>query len=185
MDLTDFSSAPASGPLERSCGDCTLCCKVYNMPELEKSAGQWCRHCVPGQGCGIHDTRPEVCRAFFCLWIRDDTLPDYWKPNRSKMVLSPFPGNGFIYVQVDPGQPKAWMREPYRSDLARLSKKLLAQRLHVLVFVNDEATLIMEDQAIPLGKMRPQDGFKVQMRPTPQGMRYFAERVPAKDAMPG
>ena len=35
----------------RECGSCSLCCKVYNVPEIEKPAGKWCRHCTPGKGC--------------------------------------------------------------------------------------------------------------------------------------
>jgi hypothetical protein len=175
MDLVNSSSAAP----QRQCGECSLCCKVYAIPEIDKPASDWCRHCTPGQGCAIHDSLPAQCSAFFCQWMIEPSMPEHWKPSRSKMVVTRFPGNGFLYVQVDPGQPKAWLREPYFSDLARWSKQFLAQRSHVLVFVKDEATLIMEDQAIPLGRMRPEDGFKVQMRPTPQGMRYVAERVPA------
>jgi hypothetical protein len=44
---------------ERSCGDCTLCCKVMAVEALGKPAGSWCSHCKPGRGCLIYETRPE------------------------------------------------------------------------------------------------------------------------------
>ena len=87
-----------------------------------------------------------------------------------------FPSTGFIYVQVDPGQPRAWTREPYRSELARWSGQLLKSGRHLLVFVNDDATLIIENEAVPLGRMTPGEGFRVGRRMTPQGMRYTVER---------
>ena len=55
----------------RACGDCTLCCKVMAIEELAKPAGQWCRHCKPGRGCLIYDSRPAECSAFDCLWLID------------------------------------------------------------------------------------------------------------------
>jgi hypothetical protein len=40
--------------MTRSCGSCTLCCKL--MPVLlddgeDKPAGEWCKHCTKGVGC--------------------------------------------------------------------------------------------------------------------------------------
>ena len=37
LDPAATVSAPAPG---RSCGTCTLCCKVFDVPALEKLAGQ-------------------------------------------------------------------------------------------------------------------------------------------------
>jgi hypothetical protein len=34
----------------RSCGTCSLCCKLYEISELNKPARVWCRHCRPRQG---------------------------------------------------------------------------------------------------------------------------------------
>src|SRR5436305_14221849 len=43
----------------RSCGDCTLCCKLLSITELEKPIGKWCPHCEIGKGCKIYDCRPQ------------------------------------------------------------------------------------------------------------------------------
>src|SRR5262249_20143690 len=34
--------------LQRQCGDCSLCCKLLNVPEVGKPANDWCPHCRPG-----------------------------------------------------------------------------------------------------------------------------------------
>jgi hypothetical protein len=160
----------------RECGTCTLCCKVYHVAEIGKVAGKWCAHCTPGTGCAIYATRPGQCRDFNCLWLTEVEIPPIWKPERSKMVLSIFPLNGFIYVQVDPGAPSAWRKQPYYDQLHRWAEVNLQKRRHILVFVNDEATLIMPGQDVPLGKMKPTDGFAVRQTFGPGGIAYEVTR---------
>jgi hypothetical protein len=175
MSLSKKDKAPFLAP-DRSCGTCTLCCKVFHIPELDKPAGAWCRNCVQGAGCGIHATRPSQCRDFFCLWLMDGSMPAEWKPERSKMVLSLFPANGFIYAQVDPGSPQAWRKAPYYDALRRWAKELIERGRHVIVFVNDHATLIMPEEAVPLGKMAATDNFKIERAFGPNGPTYRVAR---------
>lgn len=95
----------------RTCGDCTLCCKVMGITELKKPAGTWCEHCAPGVGCKIYKDRPSSCAGFECLWLQGSpaTVPDELKPNRCKAVIVPMkePFQGFV-VHADPGYPTAW-----------------------------------------------------------------------------
>ena len=116
LDPAHFASQPAPG---RACGTCTLCCKVYDVPALDKPAGQWCGHCKPGRGCGIHLTRPDHCRSFHCLWMTETWLGPEWKPERSKIVLSIDPATRFLFAQIDPGHAAAWRRDPYYGQLKR------------------------------------------------------------------
>ncbi len=104
-------------------------------------------------------------------------MPPDWKPERSKIVLSVFPDNGFVYAQIDPGSPQAWRKEPYFTDLKRLSANLLRQERHLIVFVNREATLIMPTGPVPMGAMSPNEGFVVRQVFTDAGPGYVAERV--------
>lgn len=64
----------------RSCGTCSLCCTVLRVDELAKPAGRDCVHQRGTRGCGIHATRPAICRAYRCLWLQggleDDERPD-------------------------------------------------------------------------------------------------------------
>ena len=116
-------SAAASG---RKCGICSMCCKLLpiHQLELEKPPGEWCRHCIPGRGCGIYEDRPDVCRGFKCHWLRDGLWGDEWKPNKCKMVLMDGEmtnGQPALRVYVDWGFPGIWRRAPYYQQLINFS----------------------------------------------------------------
>jgi hypothetical protein len=73
--------------LDRSCGSCTLCCRVLEIQALNKPAGVLCRHNT-GTGCGIYTQRPETCARWHCLWRRINALPDTLRPDRSGVMYS-------------------------------------------------------------------------------------------------
>lgn len=156
----------------RECGSCTLCCKVYNVVELGKTAGKWCSHCKPGRGCTIHDSLPSECAAFNCLWKTMPAMPLHWKPDQSKMVLTLHPETNNLHVVVDPGQPSAWTREPYHNQLRGLSKTNMAKGHLVVVLVNELATLILPDQDVALGVLRPEQVISVSLEAGPSGSVY-------------
>lgn len=61
----------------RRCGACNACCTHLSVPTLGKSAGQECPHLKPGVcGCTIHDSRPNECRNFSCVWLDGGFSPD-------------------------------------------------------------------------------------------------------------
>ena len=72
----------------RECGGCTVCCKALkiDVPELKKLAGVLCRHCT-GVGCGIYETRPPVCKEWYCGWRRLPDLDDQWRPDRCGVLI--------------------------------------------------------------------------------------------------
>jgi hypothetical protein len=71
----------------RSCGDCTVCCVAPNIdkPEIQKISGAACRHCAGG-GCAIYETRPPVCRSFYCAWRTVDIFNEDWRPDISGVL---------------------------------------------------------------------------------------------------
>ena len=71
----------------RDCGACTVCCVAPNIdkPEIQKASGAACRHSLCG-GCAIYDTRPPVCRGFYCAWRTVDIFDDEWRPDRSGVL---------------------------------------------------------------------------------------------------
>ena len=71
----------------RDCGGCTVCCVLPNIdkPEIQKQSGARCVHCV-GAGCAIYDSRPEVCRGFYCAWRTVDIFGDAWRPDISGVM---------------------------------------------------------------------------------------------------
>lgn len=73
----------------RSCGECIACCDILTIddPKLKKPAGQVCPN-HDGTGCTIYADRPATCRAWFCLWRRDESLPNTANPAECGVVFS-------------------------------------------------------------------------------------------------
>ncbi|MGI9570000.1 MAG: hypothetical protein ACR2PH_09760 [Desulfobulbia bacterium] len=70
--------------MKRKCGECSICCYIGYIPELEKPTHQWCKN-VKTKSCGscaIHDSKdlPKTCNDYKCLWLRgyggDGDRPD-------------------------------------------------------------------------------------------------------------
>jgi hypothetical protein len=144
---------PDASLSEKSCGECTLCCKVMGIEELEKPAGSWCLHCQPGRGCLIYDKRPTECRSFRCLWLVNDLLDQRWKPSKSRFVLTT--SEDGIEVRCDPGYPDAWRKEPFRSEIREWAISGETHDVTVLVIVNERMILVTPEQEFDLGIVRP------------------------------
>ena len=73
----------------KSCGACSVCCKdlMFDLAGSLKLAGVMCPHCKAPDGCGIHDTRPQVCRAYFCGWHHLPSLGEEWRPEKSEILI--------------------------------------------------------------------------------------------------
>ncbi|WP_406853709.1 hypothetical protein ABEG18_14200 [Alsobacter sp. KACC 23698] len=135
----------------KSCGSCTLCCKVLRVAELDKPAGAWCGHCRKGVGCGVYETRPGECRTFGCLWLADPQFPAELKPERSKVVFALEFGGGRVSAYVDPDYPVAWRRPDILAMLKRMAAVQAGRRGQVIVFVKDRAVAILPDREVDLG----------------------------------
>jgi hypothetical protein len=86
-----MSGEPVFVP-DTSCGECVMCCEWLNIEgeEFSKKAGVLCQHCTVGDsggGCGIYETRPKICRAFFCGWRLIPALGPDWRPDKSKVII--------------------------------------------------------------------------------------------------
>src|SRR5215204_5290339 len=148
-------------------------------PCAARSSTCRCSRSRPGRGCGIHATRPDHCRAFYCLWMTQGWLGSEWKPERSKMVLTIDPDTKFLMVQVDPGNAGAWRQEPYRSHLKQFAASWLKLRRHVVVFVNKTATVVLPDRDVAIGTIEPGDRIVARERQTATGVRVEIEKVRA------
>ena len=97
----------------RSCGDCSMCCKLLPIELYEgqdvKPAGEWCSKWSKRTKCGIYDERPGACREFHCLWRISTYLPNEMRPDKSKVVMAMY-SEGVLIVYVDPKDPDAWQR---------------------------------------------------------------------------
>src|SRR5215475_10884455 len=116
---SDHDSPGLNRPLVpgRTCGSCTLCCKLLVIETLNKPRNRWCDHCDVGHGCRVYDTRPSECRDFNCGFLTLPQLDEAWLPSTAKLVVGLEPGGHTIFVHVDPDRPQAWRGEPFYSRL--------------------------------------------------------------------
>jgi len=136
----------------RSCGTCTMCCKVYAIRELNKPAGQWCVHAQRGSGCTIYDKRPDTCRLFHCMWLVDATLGPEWKPEKAHFVVAlDLLGHEALTISLDPGRPDAWKKEPYYSTIKAWARRFCPESKKVLVIDHRGCvTVVLPDRDVPI-----------------------------------
>lgn len=72
---------------KRSCGGCTACCKVLGIEELSKPPHTPCKHCSLA-GCDIYESRPSVCRNWFCFWRVMEGIPENARPDKIGVIIS-------------------------------------------------------------------------------------------------
>jgi hypothetical protein len=159
-----IKSAAASGPPPpapgKSCGSCTMCCKVYEVPVLSKPANRWCQHCKPGRGCGIWQERPQFCRDFHCRYIVDPNLGPKWRPDICKFVMNYQP-NGTFAITCDPGARHAWRQEPYYIALKRMSLQLLEAGITMYVTDGVSKIIVTPDEDVVACAIDEEPNFRI------------------------
>jgi len=70
----------------KRCGQCTLCCTVVPVAEIEKPRNSPCQHLAHG-GCGIYAFRPRSCKTWSCAWLVTPTMNASWRPDRCHIVI--------------------------------------------------------------------------------------------------
>lgn len=101
----------------RQCGECSLCCKLLGVRELNKPRNKWCEKVRPDKkGCTIWNKEgfPETCGGFKCGWLDREVLPDSMRPDRIHAFITGFTEGAGIAVYVDPGYPLAHRQEPLK-----------------------------------------------------------------------
>lgn len=103
---------------DRDCGACTACCKdlTVESPEFSKPPGILCVHCVAGKGCGIYETRPPVCRVWYCGWRQMPQLGEMWRPDRCEILITAatkhipagYPSEGLTFELVGSLERVTW-----------------------------------------------------------------------------
>lgn len=109
----------------RECGECKVCCKLPSIKELDKPAFKWCDNCnLSGktEGCRIYEDRPDDCYKFACLWIENPHLPEKYRPDKCRVMLT-CPDdleNSIIAWEVVPGAAEKKVMQPiYRFLISR------------------------------------------------------------------
>jgi hypothetical protein len=168
-------------PSGRSCGTCTLCCKVMKISELNKPQGAWCPNCKAGNGCTVYAERPRECRDFNCGYLTNPELGEEWKPSHSKIVVVPVPGGKRIAVHVDPQRPDAWKQEPYYSTLKRWAAMAVANRGQVFVGIGRRTYMIFPDRDVDLGIVAEDEIIASAEQMTPLGIQLEAFKMQKDD----
>lgn len=149
----------------KTCGPCTLCCKVMAVDELAKPGGVTCPHVRAGKGCGVYETRPTACRSFECVWLMDPEMPHRFRPDQTKVVLDQDPSGLRLIARCDPANPQAWRRNPIYGALKGFAADNWGQGKIVLAVAGRRAWLIAPREDIDLGEVGPQADLKVIERP--------------------
>lgn len=173
----------ASNPIipGRSCGTCTLCCKVLSITELKKPQGVWCVHCKPGHGCKIYPDHPTECRNFYCGYLTQAELGTEWKPDRSKIVLVAELEGNRITAYTDPQRPDAWRREPYYSELKRWAEAAAPYRGQIVAATGRHMYMILPNKDVDLGIIGDDDLIVTGERTTPFGVELDAFTIKKDD----
>jgi hypothetical protein len=164
----------------RSCGSCSLCCKVVAVEELAKPIGVWCRHCHRQKGCAIYEARPPSCRMFICQWMLAAELGPEWKPDRAKFAMLKSAGGRHLTVFADPGNPGAWRRSPYYENLKHWAAQGVRNTadLHLLdVMIGPRCIVILPDREVELGDLGPDEMIHLACRNTVAGTVIDASKI--------
>jgi hypothetical protein len=155
----------------RSCGSCTLCCKVFAVPEVDSPRSILCKHCDPGKGCSIHLSRPPVCREFFCNWLLIETLGPEWQPERSKIVLQSVAlagGHQGLSIHADPDFPENWRLPPYYSQIKAWAAKAAQHTMQtgpiyfVVAEIDLRKFLILPNRDLDLGVFQDNESIEIE-----------------------
>ncbi|HWU50057.1 MAG TPA: hypothetical protein VN042_09290 [Asticcacaulis sp.] len=173
------SASPRRADL-KVCGDCNLCCKVYDIPDFEKKAGQTCHH-VRAEGCGIWGLHPQICQDFKCLWLKHDDMNALWRPDVCGFVLRVEPNGTTLAVDVDPDRPRDWRRQLYYDQIKIWSEVMPKNEGLVLVYAPEGLYVITPMEDLFLKAPKRGDILETGMEPSLFGLRPFARVVPARE----
>jgi hypothetical protein len=163
----------------RSCGTCTLCCKILSIAELAKPQGRWCKHCDIGRGCKIYDGRLDECRNFYCGYLTWSMLDRHWLPENSKMVVVSELEGMRIAIHVDPGRPLTWREEPFFSEIKEWSRHAVEEMRQIVVMQGKRAIVIFPDREVDLGTVS--DDERIITAESKTGLRLEALKMKADD----
>ncbi len=71
----------------KTCGECTLCCELLPIGEINKSPNTLCKDCTLNKGCNIYNNRPESCKNFNCSYLTSDDMGESLKPNICNIIF--------------------------------------------------------------------------------------------------
>ena len=88
---------------DRSCGTCHACCDGHLSGEAYGHKFWQGRKCffVNESGCTIYGNHPiSPCKNYKCVWLEDKSIPEWMRPDLSKVILTRETINGIPYVSI-------------------------------------------------------------------------------------
>lgn len=167
----------------RSCGSCTLCCKLMKVSELDKPSGTWCKHVVQGKGCGTYETRPESCRVFLCGYLSTEALGDAWYPGRCKIVV--YANERGITAVIDTSRSEVWREAPYYEQFKSWSRVMSPKGRVMLLKIGTRAVVVLPAEDVDVGVVGPNESFFVDRFEGPAGPQYKVRRERKSTELPG
>jgi hypothetical protein len=169
----------------RTCGSCSMCCKVVDIPEMNKPAGGWCSHCIPGRGCSIYDARPYVCRGAYCEWITCKGLGPEWKPDKAKFLLFKREGGRHLTAHVDVGHAGAWRRSPYYENLkAWAAAGVQKPEMDMVdVMIGERTIVILPDRDVEIGVVAADEVVTLERQMSSQGVTICVRKTKRQPAL--
>lgn len=127
----------ATQDAKRSCGACTLCCTVLRVDELDKLGGTPCAYLRRGgDGCSIHERRPEICRAYRCHWLQGGLEEDD-RPDRLGAVIDLRTASGTPVLEIRQAMPESFERSPRLREIAESFRAIHPVRISDVANVMD------------------------------------------------
>lgn len=139
------------------CADCTACCTVFEIKEIEKPFGKTCKYVGQtgvGKGCTIYMERPIACNHYICLYLDSqrrpevERMPEALRPNVSKVVMGwPFGlDRETLFVYPLPGYEDAWRSGPVSEHL-----RMVLSRGGKIVVVTGETRIALKGDMAVIG----------------------------------
>ena len=81
------------------CGECTLCCTLLAVDDIQKQAGEKCVHC--DNGCAIYESRPDSCKSFYCAYAQMEKVNIALRPDKCGVIFEKI-NDWVVLGSVDP-----------------------------------------------------------------------------------
>ena len=138
--------------MKKDCGECTLCCLVLPIHEVNSKPSELCSHCDLKIGCTIYDTRPTSCINFNCSWLVDDDMIDpLLRPDKSHAIFERVTDEIHI-ATLDPYNITAWNTKPVLDYMEKLKSKGIS--IIVTSFTNNPKLFMLAEGKTKEGIMR-------------------------------
>ena len=115
-------------PQARRCGPCSLCCTLLRVDELAKAAGSPCPKLRTAGGCGIHPSRPGICRAYRCAWL-EGRFGEADRPDRLGALVDFAPRGASVELVIVESRPGVFQRSRRLREIADAHRETLNVRV--------------------------------------------------------